>query len=172
MIKLVILDVDGCLCDGKIYDKDHNVTGKIFNDLDFSAIKLFKAVNIPVVLLTSDNFNQKMSIKRQISFFDGKILGRIEKLKVYEKIKETFDVTDDECVYLGDDRFDLPVLEKVKWAFCPSNSPAIVKNICTVLKGRSGQNLVSEIFDWFLESKILKEPSLDRLAWIDLKDSR
>ncbi len=178
-LKLVVLDVDGILCDGKIYDSKHKVTGKVFNDLDFTAIKCFKCLGIPVVLLTSDDFNYKMSLDRHVEFFNGRdsISKKINKLKVYEAIKSGYGIDDDsEVCYIGDDRFDIPVLAKVGYAFCPSNSPNVVKttdNVAggiVVLEGRSGQNLVSEMFDWFVRYGILEEPSLDALQEKDARE--
>ena len=52
MIKLVILDVDGVLTDGKkYYNRDGDVVMKTFCDKDWTAIKRFKALGIKVLFL-------------------------------------------------------------------------------------------------------------------------
>ncbi len=173
LIKLVILDVDGCLTDGKIYDRDHNVIGKVFNDLDFTSIKKFKALKIDVCFLTSDEFNIGLSKKRLVDFWNGKINGKIDKAAVYEKIKIHYGVKDNEISSLGDDVFDIPVLSRSIWSFCPSNSPNSVKEETThILKGRSGENLVSEMFDWLVYKELIQEPSIEELIRIDSEESK
>lgn len=48
-MKLLILDIDGVMTNGtKVYDDDHNVLSKSYNDKDFTAIKIFKQMGIDV----------------------------------------------------------------------------------------------------------------------------
>ena len=70
MIKLVILDVDGVMTDGKkYYDRDGNVVMKNFCDKDWTAVKRFRAIGIPVVFLTGDPFNAKILSNRNLLAF-------------------------------------------------------------------------------------------------------
>ena len=65
MIKLLILDVDGVLTDGKkYYDSKGKVVMKTFCDKDWTAIKRFKALGVQVVFLTGDPFNTKIASQR------------------------------------------------------------------------------------------------------------
>ena len=69
MIKLVILDVDGVMTDGKkYYDRDGNVVLKNFCDKDWTAIKRFRAIGIPVVFLTGDPFNATILKNRNLPY--------------------------------------------------------------------------------------------------------
>ena len=65
MIKLLILDVDGVLTDGKkYYNRDGDVVMKTFCDKDWTAIKRFKALGIKVLFLSGDPFNEKIAKKQ------------------------------------------------------------------------------------------------------------
>ena len=67
MIKLLILDVDGVLTDGKkYYNRDGDVIMKTFCDKDWTAIKRFKALGIQVLFLSGDPFNDKIAKNRNI----------------------------------------------------------------------------------------------------------
>ena len=67
MIKLVILDVDGVLTDGKkYYNRDGDVVMKTFCYKDWTAIKRFKALGIKVLFLSGDPFNEKIAKNRNI----------------------------------------------------------------------------------------------------------
>ena len=58
-LKLVILDIDGVMTDGKkFYDKNGDVLCKQYNDKDFTAIKRFMATGIDVCFLSGDNWNK------------------------------------------------------------------------------------------------------------------
>ena len=106
MIKCVILDVDGVLTDGtKLYDKDHNVIGKRFCDRDFTAIKRFKEKFVRVILLTGDKWNVGMAEKRGIEIH----VTRDKKLEFVKSLE----YEPEEICYVGDDIFDIPVLEYV-----------------------------------------------------------
>ena len=61
--RLIVIDVDGVMCNGKIYNYDGKAVGKIFNDLDWTTIKQFKALGLPVVFLTGDSFNRGIAKK-------------------------------------------------------------------------------------------------------------
>ena len=62
VIKLIILDVDGVLTDGKkYYNREGEVLMKTFCDKDWTAIKRFRALGITVIFLTGDPFNLKES---------------------------------------------------------------------------------------------------------------
>ena len=53
MIKLVILDVDAVMTDGKkYYDRDGKFVIKNFCDKDWNSIKRFRALGIPVLFIT------------------------------------------------------------------------------------------------------------------------
>jgi 3-deoxy-D-manno-octulosonate 8-phosphate phosphatase (KDO 8-P phosphatase) len=66
MVKLLILDVDGVLTDGrKYYDSSGLATHKTFCDKDFTAIKKFKSIGCEVIFLSGDkNINEKIAENR------------------------------------------------------------------------------------------------------------
>jgi len=67
MIKLLILDVDGVMTDGKkYYDREGTVRLKTFCDKDWTAIKRFRALGINVMFLTGDGYNVEIANNRNI----------------------------------------------------------------------------------------------------------
>ena len=64
MIKLILLDIDGVMTDGrKYYDKEGTVRLKTFCDKDWTAIKRFRALGIQVAFLSGDGFNANIANK-------------------------------------------------------------------------------------------------------------
>ncbi len=149
IIKLLILDIDGVLTDGrKTCDTYGNTISKNFCDKDWTSIKRFKSIGVDVVFLTGDEFNLGIGVKRNIDTFINKENGNLIDKQLYlNLIKSKYNVTHKEIAYCGDDIFDLGILQNVVYAFCPSDAPQIVKKECIVLNGRGGDNLVQEIFE-------------------------
>ena len=71
MIKLVVLDVDGIMTDGKkYYDQNGSVVLKTFCDKDWTSIKRFKSMGINVIFLSGDeNINKQIAKDRNIDFY-------------------------------------------------------------------------------------------------------
>ncbi|MAH43834.1 hypothetical protein CL614_09020 [archaeon] len=160
-IKLLILDVDGVMTDGtKTYDLEGNVISKRFADLDFTAIKRILGRGVNVCWLSSDSrVNKKVALSRGIDFHLSRTKdGKIDKRKFIKIFSEIYDICDDEMAYVGDDWYDVPIMQKVGLSYCPSNSPNIVKNVVNyVLNSRSGQGVISELLDYWIETGVIVE---------------
>ena len=108
-IKLIALDVDGILTDGsKLYDSSGNSTFKKFNDIDFTAIKVFKALGVEVIFITGDASNSWLAEKRNVKTYVTRLKdgSSISKEKVLNRhLKET-GIKHDEVWFAGDDVFD------------------------------------------------------------------
>ena len=137
MIKLIILDVDGVLTDGtKYYDHDGKVVLKLFCDKDWTAIKRFRAIGIPVVFITGDPYN----VNRGEGFHKDKVNYLTEVLDDYNCLAE-------EVLYLGDDLFDVNIMKSVGHPYCLLDSPIIVKQNANTLYCKAGENVIMQLFD-------------------------
>ena len=128
VIKLLILDVDGVLTDGKkYYNRDGDVVMKTFCDKDWTAIKRFRALGVNVIFLTGDPFNEKIASNRNIDCIVNRKDGKhTDKEDYLQEICETYKVTEKEIAFVGDDIFDMGIIKKVKYsdAFTPSMGPS------------------------------------------------
>ena len=108
MIKLVILDVDGVMTDGtKYYDRDGKVVLKVFCDKDWTAIKRFRALGIPVLFITGDPYNEMILKNRNLPTVVNRGEGfHRDKINFLPQVLEEYKCTTKDVVYLGDDLFD------------------------------------------------------------------
>jgi 3-deoxy-D-manno-octulosonate 8-phosphate phosphatase (KDO 8-P phosphatase) len=144
-VDLVILDIDGVMTDGtKSYDAEHNVISKNYCDRDFTAIKRLKDAGVSVCFLSGDaRINEGMAKSRKIDFFYSR-----DKITTLKEILSKYKVHPANCAYVGDDIFDIPVLEQVQYSACPSNAPRDVKECCKyVLSATSGDSVIAEFYD-------------------------
>lgn len=161
-IKLVILDVDGVLTDGKkYYDNSGTAVLKTFCDRDFTAIKKFKSFGVNVVFLSGDeNINKKIAENRNIDFYHSRGECKSSFLEIF---KEQYNCTENQIVFIGDDIFDLQLMKKVRWKFCPSNADLELHKICAVLKSPSGNNCISELYDYLSNLGLVYKDVLEEL---------
>ena len=164
MIKLIILDVDGVLTDGrKYYDREGNVRMKTFCDKDWTAIKRFRAEGIQVIFLTGDPFNVTIAENRNIDVIVNRQNGtHTDKADYLEQICKDYSVDPSEIVFVGDDIFDVKIMQKVGYAFCPADTPEIVRVVAEPLPVNGGDNVIMCLFDKLASLSLLSDETLNR----------
>jgi YrbI family 3-deoxy-D-manno-octulosonate 8-phosphate phosphatase len=169
-IKLVILDIDGILTDGsKIYDKSGMPIYKKFCDKDFTAIKKLKSSNVNVCFLSGDqNINKAMAKKRNVEFF----LSRTKnKLSFVKKFIERYKCSLKEMLFIGDDIFDIDLLNKVGFSVTTSDANNDVKKVCDlILKSKGGENAIMELTDYLYQNKMIRPFNYKEFIKLDLKE--
>lgn len=102
MIKLVILDIDGIMTDGKkYYGLDGIPFAKTYCDKDFTAIKRLRGANVDVCFLSGDErVNMAMAKNRNIDFYSAR--GK-DKADFVEMFEEKYQTTKQDMLYIGDD---------------------------------------------------------------------
>lgn len=148
---LLVIDIDGVMTDGKIYDRDGKVVGKSFCDLDFTAIKRFKSAGVKVCFLSGDKWNASMAESRKVDFHNN--VPGIDKVEFIPKLEEVYGTTRSRIAYIGDDYYDIGIMSHVGLSFCPASSPAIVKRAATtVLPVSAGKGVIASLYD-FVENE-------------------
>ena len=79
-----------------------------------------------------------------------------DKLVPFEEMKTKYNLKDENFAYIGDDVFDIPLLEKVGFSCCPNNAIEEVKDhVHYVCKKNGGEGAVREMIDMILKAKNL-----------------
>ena len=162
MIKLIVLDIDGVMTDGKkYYDREGTVRFKTFCDKDWTAIKRFRALGIQVVFLTGDPFNVAIAENRKIDIYVNRQNGvHSDKSNYLSLLCTEYNVTPEEIAFAGDDIFDVHLMQLVGKAYCPSDAPEIVKTNAVIL-GPGGENFVMRMFDSMVYWGLIKIDNFD-----------
>jgi len=153
--KLLIIDVDGTMTDGKIYIDADGKEIKAFSAHDGSALALLKETDIRVVFLTGRE--SRALEKRAGELNVGEVFQGVEdKLKILGDLTKKYKVGLHEIAYIGDDFNDLPVMRQVGFSFAVANAREAVKEFAHyVTEARGGDGAVSEAV-----MKILKAQGL------------
>jgi len=173
VIKLVILDIDGVLTDGrKYYGIDGIPYGKTYCDKDFTAIKRMKGAGIEVCFLSGDErVNKAMANNRNIPFYSARGKDKAEFLEIYEK---HYEVGREHMLYIGDDLFDKSIMELVGHAYCPSDACRDIRRLCgdaNVLSNKGGCNVICELFDVLLDRGLISDCMMQDIENLDKKET-
>lgn len=150
-IKLLLLDVDGVLTDGRIiYDSEGGET-KSFDVKDGHGLKLLQRAGIRVGIITG---RQSAIVARRAEELGIELVyqGAKDKSLPFNEIMQKLALAPEEIAYVGDDIVDLPVMRKVGFAATVADAVDDVKpfaDMVTRLPG--GRGAVREICDFILK---------------------
>tara|TARA_R110002020_G_scaffold306223_1_gene522220 strand:- start:259 stop:783 length:525 start_codon:yes stop_codon:yes gene_type:complete len=169
MIKLVILDIDGVLTDGrKYYGVDGMPSLKTYCDKDFTAIKRLRGAGVKVCFLSGDDFiNKAMAWNRNIDFYSARGLDKVDFLPQFS---ETYGASPEEMLYVGDDLFDQSIMKAVGHAYCPQDACADIQAVCgeqNVLPVSGGHNVVMKLVEALLEGALVPDATMEQIEALD-----
>ena len=152
-IKLLALDVDGILTDGRLYYSNSGEELKAFHTLDGHGIKTLQENKIDVAIITGRTSD--ILKKRALELGIEKVhQGVSDKLSILNLIMEKHSYSTDEVAYAGDDLPDLGALKAVGLSFSvPNAHPTIKKIVDIVTNLQGGRGAVREMSDFILKSK-------------------
>lgn len=152
-IKFLILDVDGVLTDGSIVYSSEGEEIKIFNVHDGYGIEMLRQNGIPVGIITG-RISSIVEKRAQDLKIEDLVQGTIDKIPAAEKFAQKYNLSFDEIAFIGDDLFDIPLLQKVGFSAAPKNARREVKRIVDyVTTNEGGKGAVREVIDMILEAK-------------------
>ena len=164
MISLLVLDVDGCLSDGKITYSSSGEELKSFDVKDGLAIASWIKMGLDVAIITG---RESEIVKKRAKELGIKYLfqGVKDKLKKLDEIKNELNISYENIAGIGDDLNDYKMLQKIGLSCTPQNGVEdIVDIVDIVLKNRGGEGAVREMIEIILDKDGLKKRFLE--VWI------
>jgi len=152
-IKLLILDVDGVLTDGRIVFDANGVETKFFNVKDGHGIKMLQRAGVEVAIISGRE--SQVVTNRAAELGISRVHQRcLDKLTPYRAILADTGLVDEEVAFVGDDVIDLPVLRRVGFAAAPADAvPETLAAVQYVTRNRGGWGAVREICDLILRGR-------------------
>ncbi len=156
-IKLLILDVDGVMTDGRIILDNQGNELKAFHVRDGHGIKLAQKAGI-VIGLISGRSSEVVNIRaRELGIMEVH-QGAHEKEAAYETIIKKYGYEDDEVAFIGDDVVDVPVLQRVGLAVTVADAdPAVKPHVDMVTEAAGGRGAVREVINIILQNRGTKK---------------
>lgn len=154
-IKLLVMDIDGTLTDGKVYYSVKGEELKVFSIRDGMGIMLMHLAGLSTAIITSEN-SEIVTARANKLNIQNIILGSRDKELDLRSLATKLGIELHEIAYIGDDINDIPALKISGIAACPNNAVGSVKSICNfVTKSDGGNGAVRELIEAILLSKNL-----------------
>jgi len=163
-IKLIILDNDGVLTDGKIIYDENYIESKNFSAKDGLGIRLLQQTDIELAIITgrTSTILEKRCEDLDIKFLYQKIRNKLKKTEI---ILKELDLTWENVAYLGDDWNDYPVQKRCALSAAPADAfDTIKEKVDIVLQRKGGEGAVREFIELILKEKGIFENSVKKLT--------
>lgn len=150
MIRLLLLDVDGCLTEGKIIYTSSGDELKNFNVKDGFAIRTWLKMGHHVAIITGrkSTIVEHRAKELQIPYL---YQGVDDKLSIAKSLCRDLDIEPREVAAIGDDLNDIRLLQWVGLPFTPKDSVPFVQEYATVLERKGGDAVVREMIEHIVD---------------------
>ena len=152
-VKLVLLDVDGVLTDGRLYYGNAGEELKAFDIQDGLGIKLLQNAGIMVGIITG---RSSVLVERRAKELgiDHLIQGREDKLTALNELLEKITFDFEEIAFVGDDLPDLAIIRRVGLGITPANGNHLIASQALWQTKKSGGNgAVREVAELILSAQ-------------------
>jgi ribulose-phosphate 3-epimerase len=156
-IRLLAMDVDGTLTDGKIYMGEYGEMLKAFNAKDGYAVhELLPKHGITPAFITGrkSKIIENRAKELAVSLIYQNVGDKILQLK---GILAEQELSLQETAFIGDDMSDLDCLKACGLSGCPDDAAKPVKSVCAFVSGkRGGEGAVREFIEYIIERDMMK----------------
>ncbi len=153
MIKLVALDVDGVLADGRLILGPEGQEFKSFNVRDGFGIRALLLSGVRVAVITG---RESEVVKRRCEKLGIKdVFQNVKnKAEVLQGLLEKHGIETGEACFMGDDANDLAVLKAAGLSACPADAVDEVREACDYVAVRKGgRGAVREVAEMILKAQ-------------------
>jgi 3-deoxy-D-manno-octulosonate 8-phosphate phosphatase (KDO 8-P phosphatase) len=152
-VRLLVLDVDGVLTDGRLYFSSRGEELKCFHVRDGAGIVRLVRAGIQVAVISG---RSSRAVERRMSELGVTWVrqGIEDKLAALRELLDILNLGPQAVASVGDDIADLPIFEVARLAIAVADAHVSVKSRAHfVTQAAGGQGAVREVCDLILESQ-------------------
>ena len=152
-IKMLVLDCDGVLTDGRLILLPNGEETKAFDIKDGHAMRMAQRAGLPISIISG---NRSFAVRDRAKNLEVAHLyeGAWTKIGPYEEILSAESLKDEEVCYVGDDVVDIPVLRRAGLAVAVADAVDEVKRFShLVTDRRGGRGAVREVIEMILKAQ-------------------
>ncbi len=151
LIRMVLLDVDGVLTDGGIYYSATGAEMKRFNAHDGYGVVRAHEHGLTVGIISGRQTPVVEIRAKEMGIVDV-MQGASDKVAAMEELRQRHGVELNEIAFIGDDLFDLPLLNAVGFSAAPANAlQEVRKAVDYVTRATGGNGAVRELLDLIIQ---------------------
>ena len=161
-IKILIVDCDGVLTDGRIIMLPDGDETKAFDVKDGHAIVMLQRTGVKVAIISGRRSSVVRARAKELGVAHLHEMSWV-KTEPYEKILAEEELTDEQVCYVGDDVIDIPLLRRAGLAVTVADGVEEAKQYShLVTKRAGGRGAVREVIELILKSQNKWEATLAR----------
>ena len=152
-IRMLMLDIDGVMTDGRIIMDDEGRELKNFNVREGHGLKVMQRYGIKVAIITGRQSNLVRHRAKEMDIKD--VYQKVfNKKEVFEKILKKHKLSPDETAFIGDDIVDIPVLKRVGFSVAVADAVDVVKKqVDYITSHKGGKGAVREVCEMILKAQ-------------------
>lgn len=152
-VRLLMLDVDGVLTDGRIIYDSSGRELKLFDVHDGMGVYLLKKAGIPTILITAKGSRAIRPRAKDMQV--AEVFQNISpKSSVLDKVSRKYNVAEEEICFVGDDLVDLCLLKRVGFPVAVANACREIKeSACFTTSKEGGRGAVREVAEMILKTQ-------------------
>ena len=152
-IKLLLLDVDGVLTDGRLLLGDEGREFKTFDVKDGFGIRALVLGGIRVAVITGRE-SQVVKHRCERLGIEDVYQNVLKKVEPFEELLGKYGIDARESCFIGDDINDVALLRLVGLSVCVSDAAPELREFCDVVTTRAGgRGAVREVAQMILKSQ-------------------
>ena len=152
-IKLLLMDCDGVLTDGRLFLLPDGDELKSFNAHDGHGIKLFHRAGLKTGIISG---RKSSAVERRARELGMSYLreSALDKLKVLEELLAETGLSPEQCAYVGDDLPDVPIMRRVGFAIAVADAVEETRQAAHyVTQRKGGHGAVRETVELILKAQ-------------------
>lgn len=152
-IKMIILDVDGILTDGSIAIGAEGELFKSFNVRDGLGITLAQKHGIKTAIITGRK-SKMLAYRAKELNINAFYQDKKNKIPAYRQLQQEFSLKPEEFAYIGDDLFDLAVMNDVGFPATANDATDEAKSVSVLISDfAGGHGAVRQIIEFILKAQ-------------------
>lgn len=153
-IKLIVSDFDGIFTDNSVFFLDEETKVKKLSFKDLMGVSVAVKNGLMIAIVSGDESKEIDYIAKRFNLTDIHQGIRI-KLPVLESLKEKYNLSNEEILYVGDDINDIECMKSVKYAVTVNQANYKVKELehIQITEASAGDGAFREIVDNIIELK-------------------
>ncbi len=152
-IRLLCLDVDGVMTDGAMYYSPDGEALKRFHTRDAAGISLARKAGIEIAWISADDSAITAARARKLKIVHV-AFGCHDKVAAAELFRVQMQLQWNQLAYMGDDWFDVPLLQRVGLSACPADAhPQAREAAACLCRACGGNGAVREFCDLLVRAR-------------------
>lgn len=152
-VRLLVMDVDGVLTDGRMVLSDSGEELKLFHTHDGIGIGLAHRAGLRTAMITGETSPIAKARGAKLGV-EAVVLGARRKGDALDALMSETGLSAEQVAYIGDDLLDVPALQRAGLAIAVADAVPEVKAVAHVVtKARGGHGAVREAIELILRAR-------------------